>query len=212
MTTTLDPVRRSRLWWMSVALTTQAVRDRAKTQSRRDGWLGLTAGDRLALCPKYRGVRREDRELITIVDVLSVRREPLSAITAGDVLAEGFPAFTPAEFVAFFCRTHRGVRPDSVITRIEWAYPRMCRDCGCTEYAACDGPTGPCGWWTTYVDNTGICTVCSSRKFEPVIDEAALHRGVLNLEAIGNPDVELIMRPSAAMLSVMDNKRTGRPA
>lgn len=102
MTTTLDPVRRSRLWWMSVALTTQAVRDRAKTQSRRDGWLRLMAGDQLALCPKYRGVRREDRELITIVDVLSVRREPLSAITAGDVLAEGFPDFSPAEFVAFF--------------------------------------------------------------------------------------------------------------
>ncbi len=26
-----------RMWWMSVALTTQAVRDRIKTQTRRDG-------------------------------------------------------------------------------------------------------------------------------------------------------------------------------
>lgn len=49
MTTTVDPVRRPRLWWMSVALTTQAVRDRAKTQSRRDGWLRLMTGDQLAL-------------------------------------------------------------------------------------------------------------------------------------------------------------------
>ncbi|WP_242528643.1 hypothetical protein [Mycobacteroides abscessus] len=211
MTTTVAPVRGPRLSWMSVALTTQAVRDRAKTQTRRDGWEWLLEGDQLALCPKYRGVRREDRELITIVDVLSVRREPLRAITATDVLAEGFPDLSPAEFVAFFCRTHRGVRPDSVITRIEWAYPRMCRECGCTEYAACDGPTGPCSWWTTYVDNTGICTVCSSGKFEPVADEAALHRGVLNPEAIGNPEMAPILRPSAAMLSVMDNRRTNRP-
>lgn len=82
---------KARLWWMSVALTTQAVRDRTKTQTRRDGWLRLRAGDQLALCPKYRGVRRADRELIAVVDVLSVRREPLRAIKPADVLAEGFP-------------------------------------------------------------------------------------------------------------------------
>lgn len=80
---------KTRLWWMSVALTTQAVRDRVKTQTRRNGWLRLRTGDQLALCPKYRGIRRADRELITIVDVLSVRREPLRAITAAGVLAEG---------------------------------------------------------------------------------------------------------------------------
>jgi hypothetical protein len=150
----------TRLWWMSVALTTQAVRDRVKTQTRRDGWLRLRAGDQLALCPKYRGVRRADRELITIVDVRSVSREPLQAITAADVLAEGFPTLTPAEFVDFFVSTHRGVTPETDITRIEWAYPRICRTCGCTEYAACNGLTGPCGWQVEYDDNTGICTEC----------------------------------------------------
>lgn len=151
---------KTRLWWMSVALTTQAVRDRIKTQTRRDGWRRLREGDRLALCPKFRGVRRAERELITIVDVLSVRREPLQAISASDVVAEGFPDWTPAEFVEFFCRTHRGVEPGSEITCIRWAYPRMCRTCGCTEYVACDGPAGPCGWESMYDDNTGICTAC----------------------------------------------------
>lgn len=76
-------------WLMSVALTTDAVRERRKTQTRRAGWLHLKEGDQLALCPKVRGVRRNERELITIVDVLSVRREPLQEISAEDVLAEG---------------------------------------------------------------------------------------------------------------------------
>jgi hypothetical protein len=151
----------SPLWWMSVALTAPAVRNRTKTQTRRVGWRRLEVGHQLALCPKYRGVRRADRELITIVDVLSVRREPLSAIAAADVIAEGFPDLPPAEFVEFFCRTHRGVTPASEITRIEWAYPRICRQCGCTEYAACAGLTGPCIWHATYSDNTGICSECS---------------------------------------------------
>lgn len=105
------PDPQSRVWWMSVALTTQAVRDRVKTQTRRDGWLRLQAGDQLALCPKYRGVRRADRELIVIVDVVGVRREPLEAISPADVAAEGFPGLTPAEFVDFFCSTHRGSSP-----------------------------------------------------------------------------------------------------
>ncbi|SIN48439.1 Uncharacterised protein [Mycobacteroides abscessus subsp. bolletii] len=149
-----------RLRWMAVSLTTQQVRDRIKTQTRRDGWLQLKAGDQLALCPKYRGVPRGERELITIVDVLSVRREPLGAITAADVLAEGFPDLSPAEFVEFFCRTHRGITPDREVTRIEWGYPRICRRCGCTDYAACDSGFGPCAWTRMFDDNTGICTAC----------------------------------------------------
>lgn len=151
----------ARVRWMSVALTTQAVRDRVKTQTRRDGWLQLRAGDQLALCPKYRGVRRADRELIVIVDVVDVRREPLERISPVDVAAEGFPGLTPAEFVDFFCSTHRGVEPSTEITRIEWIYPRICRGCGCTEYAACAGLTGPCSWAQTYDDNTGQCSECA---------------------------------------------------
>ncbi|AGB27076.1 hypothetical protein Mycsm_06975 (plasmid) [Mycobacterium sp. JS623] len=156
MPDTHAPVR-----WMSVALTTQAVRDRIKTQTRRDGWLRLQPGNQLALCPKYRGVRRADRELITIVDVVDVRREPLETISPADVAAEGFAEWTPAAFVEFFCNTHRGVQPSSEITRIEWTYPRICRGCGCTEYAACAGLTGPCSWAHTYDDNTGQCSECA---------------------------------------------------
>jgi hypothetical protein len=46
----------------------------------------------------------------------------LDAITAADVATEGFPDWTPAEFVSFFCRTHRGCGLSTEVTRIEWRY------------------------------------------------------------------------------------------
>ncbi|WP_280422131.1 hypothetical protein [Nocardia carnea] len=108
---------------MSVSLTENQVRDRSKTVTRRVGWTMLRPGDRLTLCRKVMG-RRRGEPLVRIVDVevLSTRREPLSDITVDDVLAEGFPHMTPGEFVEFFCGTHRGCRPDSDVTRIEWRY------------------------------------------------------------------------------------------
>lgn len=146
---------------MSVALTTDQVRARAKFVTRRVGWRMLTAGDQLTLCPKVRGRRNgELLERIVTVDVVSVRRERLDTITASDVAAEGFPGRTPEWFVEFFCDTHRGVSAGDEVTRIEWVYPRICRGCGCTEYSACDTLSGPCAWWSTYDDNTGLCTSC----------------------------------------------------
>jgi hypothetical protein len=109
---------------MSVALTVPQVRDRSKTVTRRDGWLMLKPGDPLTLCEKVRG-RKPGEPLVRIADVtvVSVRREPLNAITADDVAAEGFPQMTPTGFVSFFCETHQGCEPGTLVTRIQWAYP-----------------------------------------------------------------------------------------
>ena len=108
---------------MAVSLTENQVRARTKTVTRRAGWLMLRPGDQLTLCRKVMGRRRgEPLERIASVEVRSVRREPLDAITAADVAAEGFPHMTPAEFIDFFCRSHRGCQPSSEITRIEWRY------------------------------------------------------------------------------------------
>lgn len=146
---------------MSVQLTTEQVRRRQKTVTRRRGWTMLRPGDQLTLCPKVRGRRRgEPLERIVTVDVVTVSRERLDTITSTDVAAEGFPDLTPAEFVDFFCATHPGITPIDDITRIEWTYPRLCRTCGCTDYNACVTGTGPCAWLHTYPDNTGICTAC----------------------------------------------------
>lgn len=51
-----------------------------------------------------------------------------------------------------------GVDTDSV---------RICQLCGCTDDKACDTPTGPCAWWVTYDDNTGVCTACQQTASSP---------------------------------------------
>ncbi|MEU2089747.1 hypothetical protein [Nocardia beijingensis] len=108
---------------MSVSLTEDQVRARTKTVTRRMGWLALKPGTRLTLCRKVMGRRKGD-PLVRIVDVVveDVRRERLALITADDVRAEGFPDWTPDEFIAFFCRSHRGCTPETTVTRIQWRY------------------------------------------------------------------------------------------
>jgi hypothetical protein len=108
---------------MSVSLTEDQVRARQKTVTRRLGWRVLAVGDRVTLCRKVMG-RRHGEPLVRIVDVeiVSVRREPLNIIEAGDLVAEGFPSMSSEEFIEFFCASHRGCRPDTEVTRIEWRY------------------------------------------------------------------------------------------
>jgi hypothetical protein len=109
---------------MSAALTIRQVRDRSKIVTRRRGWLMLAPGDRLTLCEKVRG-RKKGEPLVRIADVtvVSVRREPLNAITAEDVAAEGFPGWIPEKFISFFIGTHKDCESATVVTRIQWAYP-----------------------------------------------------------------------------------------
>ncbi len=111
---------------ISVALTEDAVRDRRKTVTRRLGWKFVQPGDRLTLCRKVMGRRRADgivEPLVRIaeVEVVSVRREPLDAITQGDVELEGFRSASPLWFVDFFCE-HMRCTPKTLVTRIEWRY------------------------------------------------------------------------------------------
>lgn len=66
--------------------------------------------------------RGEPLDSIADVEAVSMRREPLNAITTDDVTAEGFPQMTSAEFIAYFCATHRDCSPATVIARIAWRY------------------------------------------------------------------------------------------
>jgi len=118
---------------LSVALTADAVTRRDKTVTRRLGWWCdkhgrrlLHPGDRLTLCRKVQGRRRADGTVeplvrLAEVEVVTVRRERLCDITPEDVAREGFPGWTPAEFVDFFCG-HMRCAGDAEVTRIEWEY------------------------------------------------------------------------------------------
>lgn len=107
---------------MSVSLTEQAVRERRKTVTRRKGWTFLRPGDRLTLCRKVMG-RKPGESLVRIADVevVDVRREPLTAITREDVAREGFADWSPLRFAQFFT-DHMGGDLRQEVTRIEWRY------------------------------------------------------------------------------------------
>ncbi len=111
---------------MSVTLTERAVVERRKTVTRRVGWSFLKAGDRLTLCRKVQGRWRKDGTVeplvrLADVEVVSVRREPLDAISQSDVVREGFPDWDPVQFVMFFCAEMK-CRRDVEVTRIQWRY------------------------------------------------------------------------------------------
>lgn len=108
---------------MSVAMTTDAVRERRKTVTRRKGWEYLKPGDRLTLCAKVQGRKPgEPLDRIAEVEVVHVSRQPLEAVTFDDVEREGFPGMSPSEFIRRFFVDAQGILPHDVVTRIQWRY------------------------------------------------------------------------------------------
>lgn len=111
---------------ISFALTTEQIRARTKTVTRRLGWAFLKPGTLLQPVVKGMGLRKGERveKIGGPIRVLNVRREPLNAIGTKydlDVVREGFPLMTADEFVAFFAK-HNGGAPDQMVTRIGFEY------------------------------------------------------------------------------------------
>lgn len=119
---------------MSFALTTNQIMEGSKDVTRRLGWTFLKVGDLLRPVRKCMGLRPGERldVLRDPIRVISLRREPLRAMTDDadygfdEVRREGFawhPDYCwPSTWVAMFCASHKGCTPDTVITRIEFAY------------------------------------------------------------------------------------------
>jgi hypothetical protein len=107
---------------MSVSLTEAAVVERRKTVTRRRGWKFLRPGEH-----DLAAERQPDQWLTRLaarlaeVEVVSVRREPLHAITPEDVEREGFPGWTIPRFIEYFLERMGGTSHTEV-TRIEWRY------------------------------------------------------------------------------------------
>lgn len=112
---------------MSFMLTTEQVRNSTpehplKDVTRRLGWWKLEPGQRVMACEKCMGLRKgEAVQRIREIEIVRVGGEPLNTITQEDVKREGFPDMTPAEFVAFFAKSHRCAY-DAVVNRIEFRY------------------------------------------------------------------------------------------
>ena len=112
---------------MSFMLTTDQVRARTKTVTRRLGWDHLKVGDVLNACVKCQGLKRgESIEKICQIRIVSVRPEPLNRLYSKaygrrEVALEGFPEMTPMQFVAMFCE-HMKADPYTIVNRIEFEY------------------------------------------------------------------------------------------
>lgn len=105
---------------MSFSLTEPQLRDRSKTVTRRLGWERLKPGDRVCAVRKAMGLRRGEKiHKLAIIEIVSVRREPLMYVDADDCRREGFPGMTKVQFVNMFC-DHMGCDPDDEVTRIEF--------------------------------------------------------------------------------------------
>jgi len=96
---------------MSFFMTTAQVLARTKTVTRRSigTWSRLQVGDRLVAIEKGQGLRAgEGHHVLALIEVVDVRLELLDDITVDDCAREGFPEYSPAEFVAFYRRAGKG--------------------------------------------------------------------------------------------------------
>jgi hypothetical protein len=108
---------------MSFALTTEQVRRREKTVTRRNGWKFAVVGQVVQPVIKCQGIPKGGHveKIGGPIRFVDVRRERLDAITIEDVAREGFPHLTARAFIAIYLDANGGA-PDQIVTRIEFEY------------------------------------------------------------------------------------------
>jgi len=107
---------------MSFFLTTEQIKARTKTVTRRFGWWKLKPGDLVCAVRKGMGLKKGEKiERLATLRIVSTRREPLDAITWGDCDREGFSGMMPADFVLMLTK-HYGCNPYDMVNRIEFEY------------------------------------------------------------------------------------------
>lgn len=123
---------------ISFSMTTEQVRRREKTVTRRLGWSDLKPGTILQAVEKAQGLKKgEHVKPICLIRVVSVKREMLCLIQDygwAELAREGFPDLTDFEFCEMFKRANHCLLSDPV-NRIEF------------EYVPCHaGSDGDCSW------------------------------------------------------------------
>lgn len=113
---------------MSFMLTTEQIRNKTKTVTRRVGWKKLKLGTVLNACVKCQGLKKGEKiQKICQIRVIDIRFEKLNEMIRDqdygkrDASREGFPKLSGAEFVEMFCE-HMPVKPDDEVTRIQFEY------------------------------------------------------------------------------------------
>ena len=118
---------------MSFALTTDQIRNRTKTVTRRIGWGFLNPGDIVNACVKCMGLKPGEKiQRLGQIRIVSTRIEPLSRMVheieygREEAAKEGFPGMMGVEFVVLFCDAMRpAFGSDTFVNRIEFEYVEM---------------------------------------------------------------------------------------
>jgi hypothetical protein len=107
---------------MSFAMTTEQFKARTKTVTRRFGWWFLKPSDVVCGVEKGMGLKKGEKVVkLGLIEIVSTRCMPLCVISADDCVKEGFPEFTPEQFVAML-QKHYGCSPSDPVNRIEFIY------------------------------------------------------------------------------------------
>jgi hypothetical protein len=111
---------------MSFMHTLEQMEQEIKDITRRIGWWNLKVGTHVMAVKKGMGLKKGEKvqRIYTIV-IVSTREERLDLMLTDieygkrEVIREGFPDWTPEQFVEFFCKSHK-CRQDQIINRIEF--------------------------------------------------------------------------------------------
>jgi hypothetical protein len=115
---------------MSFALTTEQIRNRTKTVTRRIGWGFLQPGDIVNACMKCMGLKPGEKvQRLAQIRVVRTRIEPLSRMIqqpeygAAEATKEGFDGWTGDQFVDMFLdHTPAKFGESTLVNRIEFEY------------------------------------------------------------------------------------------
>jgi len=110
---------------MSFMLTTDQIRNKAKTVTRRVGWWYLQTGDIVNAVEKGMGLKKGEKiKRICQIRIKSALLQELilEKITQEECNKEGFPDLSPQEFIDFICANNKEIWYGRPIMRIEFEY------------------------------------------------------------------------------------------
>lgn len=109
---------------MSFSKTTEQVRNKIKTVTRRFGWWSLKPCTKLWAVEKSQGLKKGEKVVrIWMIEIVSAREEQVQDIRhqPDDLILEGFPDMTASEFIELLCKG-TGKTETSPVNRIEFKY------------------------------------------------------------------------------------------